>query len=454
MSKLLKVLALAAALWAPGFAYGQPQGQAQDRMTLDLPSVPLGTFLKVVTEQSDLKLVTSSELAQKPISVYLPDVSPREALDAVCAVYALEAAESPSGIIIIKEKEAPAAVEQAAAFKLEHVAVKNLKPAVAAMLSEQGRVDVDEATNVLAVRGSDSDIARVRELVSTVDAAPRQVRIETIVAEVSGDAERKLGIMWEPVVSYQGPVRKTKCPFSGEWVDVSEDPDAWTYGLVSFQDFLIRLEAMETDGSAKILATPRITTLDNKAAEIRIQSHIVVATKLTRETEGLDLVTEEPIYADVGVVLKTTPKIHPDGKITLTVQPEVSTAARSSFFEEAVDTFIRTATTTVLLEDGQTIAIGGLLRTDQDQEVKKIPWLSDVPYLGLLFTHKRTLSGKTDLVVFLTPQLLTAEGISEDVLEQKARLGLLPKPEAPPEGEEEPAPETEETEPATETPAE
>ena len=225
-------------------------------------------------------------------------------------------------------------------------------------------------------------------------------------------------------------MRKTKCPFSSEWVDTSEDPDAWTYGLVSFQDFFIRLEAMETDGNAKILAKPRITTLDNKQAEIRIQSHIVVATKLTRETEGLDLVTEEPIYADAGVVLKTTPKIHADGTMTLTVQPEVSTAARSAFFEEAVDTFIRAASTTVLLEDGQTIATGGLLRTDESEEIKKIPCLSDVPYLGLLFTHKRKLIGKTDLVVLLTPHLMNAERISEDVLEQKARLGLLPKPEA------------------------
>jgi len=204
------VLALAAGLCAPRSAYSQEQ--AQDHMTLDLPSVPLGTFLKIVTEQSDLKLVTSSELAQKPVNVHLPNVSAREALDAVCTVYGLVIEETPGGILVIKEKPVPVHVEDAAVFKLEQAAVKDLKPAVAALLGEKAKTDFDESTNVLTVRALEKDIAKVRELVATVDAFPRQVSIETVVAEVSGDFERKLGIRWEPVVSYQGARAQDQVP--------------------------------------------------------------------------------------------------------------------------------------------------------------------------------------------------------------------------------------------------
>jgi type II secretory pathway component GspD/PulD (secretin) len=207
---------------------------------------------------------------------------------------------------------------------------------------------------------------------------------------------------------------------------LDEDAKAWTYGFVSFQDFLVRLQFLETEGKAKVLATPAVTVLDRKPANIQIIEHTVIGTKITRQESTLDLINQEPIYADVGVTLTVLPKIHPDNTITLDVMPSVSTAAKSRFFSDFVDTFNRTATTTVIADDGETIAIGGLLRNQAQETLHKVPYISDIPLLGYLFTHKDIVNTKSNLVLFLTPHLLDKERIKEDVeIRTKALKSVL-----------------------------
>ena len=413
-------LFMLAGLLGPLALCAQPPEQTpQERIELlNLPSVPLQVFLKVITERSDLKLVTTGELAKREISVYLADVTPREALEAVLAAQGLYLeAQEGSSVLLIKENDS-------AFFPLEHVAAKDLHGVVPTLMGEKGKVGLDPTNNVIAVEGSRRAIDRVREMVREVDKTPGQVLIEAVLVEINEDADSQIGIQWQPSAFFSGAVRQTRLPFTGGYVSEEDDEDAFVFGLVSFQDFFVQLQLMERDGTARIIATPRIAAVEGKEAIIKITSNIVVATELTRETEGLDLVTEEPVYSEVGVTLKTTAQVHPDGQITLKVEPSVSTAARARFFEEAVDTFDRSASTTVMVEDGQTIAIGGLLRNDEITQTHKVPLLGDIPLLKYLFTHEETVAAKTDLVVFLTPRILNAERIREQATEQKERIGL------------------------------
>jgi len=431
-----------------------PEETREERIELlNLPSVPLQIFLKVITERSDMKLVTTGELAKREVSVYLADVTPREALEAVLAAQGLYLeAQEGSSVLLIKENDS-------AFFPLEHVAAEDLQGVVPTLMGEEGRVGLDPTTNVIAVEGSRSAIEKVRKMVSQVDKTPGQVLIEAVLVEINEDAGSQLGIRWEPSAFFRGAVRQTRLPFTGGYVKEEDDADAFVFGLVSFQDFFVQLQFMERDGTARIIATPRIAVIEGKEATIKITSNIVVATELTRETEQLDLITEEPVYSEVGVTLKTTPQVHPDGQITLKVEPSVSTAARARFFAEAVDTFHRSASTTVMVQDGETIAIGGLLRTDETIQTHKVPVLGDIPLLKYLFTHKDTVAAKTDLVVFLTPRILNAERIREEATEQKERIRLSELLEeaaidhhrergTPPEPPEEPAVEDEPQGPA------
>lgn len=432
MRKLLvtgiAIFSLLAALSGPNFARADEappvvrpaaaDSRQADRITLNLPGVRLGTFLKIVAEKSRMKIVTTAEIAEKTVRVYLPDVTAEEALEAVCAAYDLHW-EKPEGMDILIVKELATDF-----FSLEHADAKDMREVVATLVGQGGKVSFDEKNNVIAIESSRRSIEKVRAMVREVDKAPRQVHIEATIVELNEDAEKQLGIRWDVSGMARGGARLSKLPFSDAMVSVSEDAGAWTYGLISFQEFLVKLDLLERKGMAKVLATPRITAIHGTEAEIKITAHQVVAERLTRESEGLELVATEPVYADVGVVLKIVPRIHPDGKITLSVEPSVSTSARSAFFEESVDTFSRSAKTTVLVADGQTIAIGGLLREEESETVRRVPVLSRVPLLGRLFTHRDTVSQTSDLVVFLTPRLLDAERIQQDVAECKSRIGV------------------------------
>jgi type II secretory pathway component GspD/PulD (secretin) len=261
-----------------------------------------------------------------------------------------------------------------------------------------------------------------------MDATPRQVLIEATIAEITDSVAEQIGIRWDVDASFRGAARLTKLPFKGSYVTMDEDAKAWTYGFISFQDFFVQLQFMEQDGKAKILATPRITVLDRKPANFQVVSHIVIATKVTRQEGSLELVTQEPMDADVGVPLTVVPRIHPDNSVTLEVAPSVSTAAKSRFFSEAVDTFNRSATTTVMAQDGETIAIGGLLRNDATETIHKVPYISNIPILGYLFTHRDISNQKTELVVFLTPHLLDKEKVRKDVESGKRILSSAGTP--------------------------
>lgn len=410
----------------------ETQAPAPQRLSLNLPSITLGTFLSIVSKQTGMKLVTSAELAKTPLSVYLPDVTPREALNAICDAYDLyyEQIEG-TDLYVVRRSDT-------AFFRLEHIDAKDIQEVIAILLGGQvgattatttatggvaAGVTIDEKNNVIAVRGSRTRIEKVRRMLEEIDRTPPQVLIEAVLVELTDQAEKELGIRWDVIGTFRGAARKTRLPFRKAFVsEDEEEEDAWIFGFVNFQDFLAELRMMERNGLAKILASPRVTAVDKKEALIKIVANMVIAKKLTYESEEVELVTEEPIYAEVGVVLKTLPRIHPDGRVTLLVEPSVSTASRSTFVEEAVDTFDRSATTTVVCTDGEMIAIGGLLRTDETVTLRTLPYISGIPLLGKLFTRKDRNYRRTDLVVFLTPTLLNTERIAENVEKERARV--------------------------------
>jgi Flp pilus assembly secretin CpaC len=389
------------------------------RMQFDL-EMPLGAFLRLITETSGMRFVTTAELAKRDISLYLPEATPKEALDVVCAAYDLSyEASKESNVIVVKDSQ------DSAVIYLEHVNADDISGLLPTILIGKSSATIDKKNNVVVIKGSRMEIAKFREAVAAVDKTPAQVLIEATLAELTNDAERRLGIRWDLGGTFRGAARETKAPFDFDYVSLEDSATAWTYGILSFQDTLAMLEASERDGGARILATPRIAALHNTEANIKIVTHQVIAVNLTRETGTVNLVTETPIFADVGVELRTVPRIHRDNSVTLVVEPSVSTAAPSLFVANAVDTFNRSALTTVLLKDGQTFAIGGLLRDDTNTNERRIPYFSNalrkIPFFGRLFRHNTDSETKVDLVMFLTPKIMTPERIDQDAEENAER---------------------------------
>lgn len=407
-------------------------GGRSQRISLNLQNVTLGSVLKVMTQKTGINFLLGSDLVGKTINVYLEDVLVEDALAAIMRANGLwYTRQKGTNIYVIWESpEGPPVSTITQVFKTNYADATKLENTVTAVLTEAGSIVVDQRTNSLVVSDIPENMSTLESLVRELDDPTGQVLIEAKIIEVGDEENLDLGFEW----GYNNYDSGEEASWGGgfnyvnQWVHSEDDEGNDVMELIQndameglldlsfgkfnsynpFQDISGRLRAMERDGIVEVLAEPQILTLDNQEAEIAITSHIAMARKTTITTDGT--VTVEPVYGDVGVTLKVVPHVNNDDFVTMTIEPEVSSASRSSYFpDEAVDTRKRTAKTTVMAQDGETIVIGGLLRKDITETHFKVPLLGDIPLLGMLF--RKTVENETDteVMVFLTPRILGPE---------------------------------------------
>ena len=279
----------------------------------------------------------------------------------------------------------------------------------------QRRVLVDRATNTLLFYGTESEALSVREIISALDTAPKQVSLEARVVAVSKEAAKQLGIDWSWSSLPQYP--RVKSDGAGS-LEVSER-NAGTGGtsapgIIRFGRgpggvpyefyYSAAIRALITDGHAKMLARPNITTVQGHEALINIGAEVPVprtATSNSVTTTGIE-------YREAGIILRYTPRVTADGNIVARVHTEVSTPVyvdelKAYRFQK------RSADTTVRLRDGETMVIGGLIDSDESRSLSKIPFLGDLPVLGAFFRSVRTSKTETELMIFLTAHVLDNE---------------------------------------------
>ena len=279
----------------------------------------------------------------------------------------------------------------------------------------QRRVLVDRATNTLLFYGTESEALSVREIISALDVVPKQVSLEARVVAVSKQAAKELGVDWSWSALPQYP--RVKRNAQGDW-EVGERntgmggtniPGIIRFGRgpegIPFEFYYsAAIRALITDGRAKMLARPNITTVQGHEALINIGAEVPVprtTTSNTVTTTGID-------YREAGIILRYTPRVTADGNIVARVHTEVSTPV----FVEDLKAYRfqkRSADTTVRLRNGETMVIGGLIDSDESRSLSKIPFLGDIPILGAFFRSVRTSKTETELMIFLTAHVLDEE---------------------------------------------
>ena len=279
----------------------------------------------------------------------------------------------------------------------------------------QRRVLVDRATNTLLFYGTESEALSVREIISALDVVPKQVSLEARVVAVSKQAAKELGVDWTWSALPQYPrVRRND---SASW-EVSERSAGTggtsAPGIIRFGRgpegvpyefyYTAAIRALITDGRAKMLARPNITTVQGHEALINIGAEVPVprvSTSNSVTTSGIE-------YREAGIILRYTPRVTADGNIVARVHTEVSTPVyvddlKAYRFQK------RSADTTVRLRNGETMVIGGLIDSDESRSLAKIPFLGDIPVLGAFFRSVRTSKTETELMIFLTAHVLDEE---------------------------------------------
>ncbi len=412
-------------------------------VTLDLKNVTLEEALRLITEKTGMKFVIRPDLAEKVISIYLPDVRGEDALDAILSMHGLDYTRKKNTDIYIIEVMREALPLEIEAVVLKYAKAKDIGEIIKSNLSSNGQVSIDERTNTVIIRDLPKNIEEVKILIEKLDHSLTQVLIRADIVELSTDAEKELGVEWGGDVSASGASQQTTFPFytdkgtvenklrqvynnTGGLLSTGGQVPTFTFGNISFADLSVTLHALETKGLAKILANPRIAVQNDHSANINITNHIAMALKTTYDDAG-NIVSTEPLYGDIGVEMTTTPHITDEGDVILEIEPSVSSAEESLVFDNVVNTTKRSAKTIIKVKDEGTAVIGGLLRRDTTKTITKVPFLGSIPLVGLLFRYNYEKEVSTDLVVFISPIILTEEKAANIVKEDKATIERMEK---------------------------
>jgi general secretion pathway protein D len=293
--------------------------------------------------------------------------------------------------------------------------------AAASNINTGTNIQADEATNAIIITAEPNVIRRMKSIIRQLDIRRAQVLIESIIAEISNNKAKERSaqfVLAGKKGTDQGavPIGTTNFGGAGGIIGlfggnpVSAIGDGITIGVGSDDGtrFAFLLKALNADAATNILSTPSIVTLDNQEAEIVVGQNVPFITGAFSNT-GAASSSVNPFQTierqDVGITLKVTPQINDGDTIKLDINQEISNIAASSSASDII-TNKRTLKTSVLVEDGEILVLGGLIDDTMRDTVQKVPLLGDLPLLGWLFRSHTTTKEKQNLMIFMRPQIL------------------------------------------------
>ncbi len=286
----------------------------------------------------------------------------------------------------------------------------------------EAMLQYDPETGSLIVIADEETNAKIAEIIKQLDRPAPQVLINVVFLEVTHSADLDLGVEGEitldsdDVTDIDTLSSVFGAPTEGAFVKILE------------HDWSATLHALGKDAQLEVLSRPSVLARNNTESLIVVGQEVPFITNSRITSEGDTLNTVE--YEDIGIILRVTPYITPDGLVEMHVLPEISTMTGDSVpISENVSAPVfakRSAETHVIIPDGKTVAIGGLMQDNNTESVSKIPILGDIPLIGALFRRTKTEKAKTELIIFLTPYVVNSTDLLEAMTEvEKDRTRLM-----------------------------
>jgi general secretion pathway protein D len=320
----------------------------------------------------------------------------------------------------------------------------------APVLSKNVQIIADKATNTLVISADRADYAILESIIKQLDANRPMVYIEALIMEVAVTKNFRLGVEWQGMhdFSYSGNKGGVVGGFSGDNYGntagvisstIPALPQGMSLGVVgqgitvamgntsiTFPNFAALVQAYQGDSDVSVLATPQLLTMNNEEAEINISKNMPYITRQDQTNTGVSATNYSNYdYKDVGIIIKITPHINEDGYIRLKIDQNVSSMDTTSD-KFRPTTRKRSAKTTVMLKDGNTLVIGGLIQENGEVGTFKVPLLGDIPLLGWLFKYQRKTSEKTNLFFFVSPRIVRTAAEAATLTSKKtSEIGVL-----------------------------
>ncbi|MGA7105596.1 MAG: type IV pilus secretin PilQ [Candidatus Deferrimicrobiaceae bacterium] len=417
------------------------------RISMDFKDADLANVFRIIAEVSNLNIITTDDVKGR-VSVRLINVPWDQALDIVLKSKALGATQegnilriAPLTALRAEDKarlDAKKEVEKLQAtlegvietIPVNYSKASDLKDKITDLLSEGGKVQIDDRTNTIIIRDLRKNVEDVKALVATLDTATPQVLIEARIVEVDTSFTREIGVQWGGSYKENGQtsvgvtgIQDTSGVFiPGQGLTNTTPFDATTPpnfavnlpasvgigagGGITFgilRDNLrldLSLSALEASGKGKVVSSPKVVTIDNKEAMIEQGTQIPYSTVSASGTNTQ--------FVDATLSLKVTPHITPEGSVIMKLEAKNDSQGETGASgQPAINK--KKATTEVLVRDGETAVIGGILQVTRKADQAAIPWLSKIPILGYLFKKDTNTSSNRELLIFITPKILKPE---------------------------------------------
>ena len=430
------------------------------RLTLNFQDIETRAVLQLLAETSGRNIVVS-DTVQGNVTLRLRNVPWDQALDIVMTTKGLAMRQNGNVIIVAPAEEiaaretadleARSAIQELEPLYSEFLQVNYAKASDLAkligaeqgggnaLLSGRGSIAVDDRTNTLLVQDTANNLENIRRMVRTLDVPIKQVLIESRIVVVNDDFSRDLGVrlgftaydensdgdgaivtsgtgtgtdtMVNSIIDNLGTtgmVTPVEVPTLGDRYNVNV-PIADAAGRFSLavleRDYLVDLEltALEAEGRGEIVSTPRVITANQK--EARIEQGVEIPYQQSASSGATTIQFKKAVLS-----LEVTPQITPDNNIIMDLRVHkdnvgdvISTGGLGGTVP-SIDT--RAVETQVLVEDGQTVVLGGIYETERRETINKVPFLGDIPAIGVLFRSKQMNNDKSELLIFVTPRIL------------------------------------------------
>ncbi len=379
-------------------------------MTLNFYQSDIQEVLSALAIQQNINIVTEKEIAGD-VTVHLYEVPFDTALGAICQSGGFRYYQQNNVYYVYKPKvvEEPTTEKlEMRIFKLEYAEIDKIQQVLDALPNIR-LIKIHEPSKTIVVEDSLKNIEKVEKLIQYWDAKPKQVLIEAKILEVTLTDDMSFGVNWEQMLGgdvtigtggfssgvFPGGTGASPIPADGTGVFANVITGAGT----DWQ-FSAALDALDAKTDINTLSTPKILAIHSKSAKVQVggqQGYTV-----TTVSDGIATTSVE--FIDTGTILEITPYIDADDNVLLKVEPTIN----SAIIEEGIPVVNSTVVTTWLMaKNGQTVFIGGLIQNTQNSTRTGIPCLGDIPLLGALFGRTTESTGKSELIVLITPRVIS-----------------------------------------------
>ena len=407
------------------------------KVSMDLEQTSLLSILKIFSQQSGLNFVASPEIASKSVTLYLENVPLREALEKILnANKLMYALDEESNIFIVKQLIEPEVELITKVFHLQYAQLaaspvnkdsttqhEGIIGAIKDRMSSYGKLTEDTRTNSIIISDVPFAMQQIEVAVAKLDVPVPQVIIEVEIIDTEKGLVDQLGFniteLSDNFFSYILP--GYRIPATIDAIQGGSFRGQMTFGDSAGESGTPNaLNLLRSSSSTKILARPKILTLSNQKAEIKITRDAVISTKTTLDDLG-NVSGIEAEREEIGVTLTVTPSVNLEtGKITMALEPSVKSVSDALGFQDDLGNPLknvdeRSAKVTLVVDNNQTLVLGGLLQEDKLESRSRVAFLGDIPFFGALFRSvDKTPYSDREMLVFVTPR----------IVEPDSRLGI------------------------------